>query len=88
MTQPDLSIVIPTINEAKTLPLLFADLASQKGIDFEVIVSDGGSADSTAEVAKNFFSAKDLSGTCLVGPAGRGRQLNAGAAVARAEQIA
>ena len=87
MTQPDLSIVIPTINEAKTLPLLFADLASQKGIDFEVIVSDGGSADPTAEVTKNFFSAEDLSGTCLVGPAGRGRQLNVGAAVARADWL-
>lgn len=87
MRQPDLSIIVPTLNEASTLPLLFADLAGQKGIDVEVIVSDGGSADATAEVAKKFFAGKELSGTCLVGPAGRGRQLNAGAAAASADWL-
>lgn len=87
MSQPDLSIIVPTLNEAQALPLLFADLAGQKGVALEVIVSDGGSADSTAEVAKKLFSAKDLSGTCLVGPAGRGRQLNAGAAAAGADWL-
>lgn len=87
MRQPDLSIIVPTLNEAKTLPLLVADLAGQKGIDIEVIVSDGGSTDSTAEVAETILAGEDLPGTCLVGPAGRGRQLNAGAAAARADWL-
>ena len=71
MNKPDLSIIVPTLNEANSLPLLLADLVGQKGIDFEVIVSDGESADSTVEFAKDFFSAKELSGRCLVGSPGK-----------------
>ncbi len=87
MKQPDLSIIVPTLNEAKSLPLLLADLVGQQDISLEVIVSDGGSTDATAEVTRQYFSAKGLPGTCLAGPAGRGRQLNAGAVVARADWL-
>ena len=86
MTRPELSIIVPTLNEANTLPLLCADLAGQEGVDAEIIVADGGSTDATVEVANRLFS-KSLSATCLVGPAGRGRQLNAGAAVARGDWL-
>ena len=85
--KPELSIIVPTLNEAEALPVLFSDLAGQKNVDIEIIVSDGGSADSTVEVAQGFFSENDLSGTCLVGPRGRGRQLNAGAGVARSDWL-
>lgn len=85
--QPELSIIIPTLNEAKALPLLLADLAGQHGVDAEIIVSDGGSTDPTVEVTREFFSAQSVSGTCLEGPAGRGRQLNAGAEAARANWL-
>ena len=46
-----LSIIIPTLNEAKRLPLLLADLRLYPN-DFEIIVVDGGSTDSTRLVAK------------------------------------
>lgn len=87
MLTSELSIIIPTLNEAETLPMLFSDLAGQKNVDIEIIVSDGGSVDSTIEVAKRFFSENDLSWTCLVGPKGRGRQLNAGAAAASSDWL-
>ena len=59
MTLPELSIIIPTLNEAESLPLLLADLARQREVAFEVIVSDGGSTDSTCAVARDFFLSQD-----------------------------
>lgn len=82
VSQPDLSIIIPTLNEMDNLPLLLADLEVQQGLSFEVIVSDGGSVDGTASFAESRFAAGGLSGVCLQGPPGRGRQLNAGASSA------
>jgi len=87
MKKPELSIIIPTLNEAETLPLLLRDLANQKHVNFEIIVSDGGSTDTTVEDAKTLFSTNALAGICLSGPAGRGRQLNTGAGAARAEWL-
>ena len=83
----ELSIIVPTLNEAETLPLLLSDLAGQKNVKTEIIVSDGGSVDSTIEGAKRFFLEKGLAGTCLVGPRARGRQLNAGAEIARSDWL-
>ena len=47
---PTLSIIIPTLNEANHLPLLFADLNAWPN-DFEVIIVDGGSKDLTIDIA-------------------------------------
>ena len=57
MSKPELSIIIPTLNEAENLPLLLGDLERQKGLHFEVIVTDGGSADETSQFADDFFVA-------------------------------
>ena len=46
-TEPFFSIIIPTLNEEKYLPLLLSDLEHQLFTDFEVIVVDGKSADKT-----------------------------------------
>lgn len=49
------SIVIPTLNEEKLLPVLLNELVqfrSQEKIDFEIIVSDGGSTDKTIEISQ------------------------------------
>ncbi|MCA9386063.1 glycosyltransferase [Candidatus Dojkabacteria bacterium] len=48
-----LSIVIPTLNEEKYLPNLLKDLSKQSYKDFEVIVCDGESTDTTASIAEN-----------------------------------
>jgi rSAM/selenodomain-associated transferase 2 len=85
--QPELSVIIPTLNEVATLPLLCADLAAQQGVAFEVLVSDGGSTDGTCKLATELLAYHRLAGTVLSGPAGRGRQLNHGAARARGERL-
>ncbi|MBP7768799.1 glycosyltransferase [Candidatus Woesebacteria bacterium] len=52
--KPFFSIVIPTLNEEKYLPLLLKDLSKQSLSDFEVIVVDGTSEDATISQAKKF----------------------------------
>ncbi|MFA5163688.1 MAG: glycosyltransferase [Patescibacteria group bacterium] len=47
-----LSYIIPTLNEEKYLPLLLESIKNQKVSDYEVIVSDGGSNDKTASIAR------------------------------------
>lgn len=56
MSKPFFSIIIPTLNEEKYLPLLLADLSHQTFRDFEVIVVDGHSGDQTVPKAKTFTS--------------------------------
>jgi rSAM/selenodomain-associated transferase 2 len=79
---PRLSVVVPTLNEAETLPLLFGDLAPlvARG-DVEVVVADGGSVDGTQEVAAA-HGARVVQAT-----PGRGQQLRAGVAAAGAPNL-
>ncbi len=55
--KPFFSIIIPTLNEEKYLPLLLLDLSKQTMTDFEVIIVDGKSEDKTIEVTKIFTNA-------------------------------
>jgi len=45
------SIIIPTLNEEKFLPLLLSSIKAQSFSDYEIIISDGGSKDNTKKVA-------------------------------------
>jgi rSAM/selenodomain-associated transferase 2 len=74
---PVLSIIIPTLNEAGTLPLLLADLAKQRDCSFEVLVGDGGSVDATPTAAEAFEA------QWVTARRGRGAQMNAAAKRAR-----
>lgn len=78
---PRLSVIIPTRNEASTLPLLLADLAPLRAAGAELIVVDGGSSDATRELAAARVD------RLLEASAGRARQMNAGAAVARGDYL-
>jgi glycosyltransferase involved in cell wall biosynthesis len=53
-SSPFFSIIIPALNEEKSLPLLLKDLSNQTLQDFEVILVDGQSKDKTVEKAKKF----------------------------------
>ncbi len=46
-----LSIIISTLNEEKYLPRLLESIKGQSYLDYEIIVSDGGSEDKTKEIA-------------------------------------
>ncbi len=75
---PLLSIVIPTLNEASRIADVVAGVVRET---VEVIVADGGSSDGTGAVAAR-------AGARVVNAApGRGTQLNAGAAAARADTL-
>ncbi len=45
------SIIIPTLNEEKYLPQLISSIKKQAYSDYEIIISDGGSSDSTKKIA-------------------------------------
>ena len=50
-----LSIIIPTLNEEKYLPVLLESIKNQRFEgDYELIVADAGSQDKTIEIARNF----------------------------------
>ncbi len=73
-----LSVIVPTLNAASTLPGCLATLnqARRRGLVDQVVVVDGGSSDATREIAK--------AGGALVveSQPGRGRQLAEGADMA------
>ena len=50
------SIVICTLNEERYLPKLLDSIRLQKGIIYEIVISDAGSEDKTAEVAQQYLS--------------------------------
>ncbi|MGQ0586657.1 MAG: TIGR04283 family arsenosugar biosynthesis glycosyltransferase, partial [Gammaproteobacteria bacterium] len=77
----DLTVVIPTLNEAFVLPALLEDLRGQSGVALQVVVADGGSTDGTPEVATR------AGATLVSAPRGRGAQMNAGARAARAGML-
>jgi rSAM/selenodomain-associated transferase 2 len=72
-----LSVVIPTLNAAATLPHCLERL---HGAD-EILVSDGGSADGTTAIAERHGA------RVIVAPRGRGAQLRAGAEGARGDWL-
>lgn len=65
-------MIIPTRNEAASLPALLADLKAQQGVDPRLTVVDGGSTDATVALAQRAGAEVRQS------PPGRGQQLNAG----------
>lgn len=54
--QPFFSVIIPTLNEEKYLPVLLKSLSNQSYKEFEVIVVDGGSKDKTVAVFEKYKS--------------------------------
>lgn len=79
-----LSIIIPTLNEEKYLPKLLQSIKEQTFSDYEIIVSDACSEDSTTKIAENF--------SCRVVVSNRERrhpsiQRNAGAKIAQGDML-
>jgi uncharacterized protein len=71
-----ISVIVPTLDEEAVIAECLSSVGSGKGT--EVVLSDGGSRDSTTAVARASFP-----GLLVVeGAAGRGAQLNRGAAAA------
>ena len=76
--RPALAVIIPTLNEARTIGVTL-DRVARLGMGHEVIVVDGGSRDDTVGIAQ-WCQAR-----VLTAPAGRGTQLHVGAQAATAD---
>jgi len=71
------SIIIPVLNEEKSLPLTLESLQDLKEQGAEVIVVDGGSTDETCRIAEQYAD------KVVSAKAGRANQLNKGAEVSQ-----
>ena len=78
-SRPQISVIIPALNEETGIERSIASATQEP--DVEVIVVDGGSRDETVRVARR-QGAKTLSV-----PAGRARQMNAGARASSGEYL-
>lgn len=76
--RPEISIIIPTLNEAHSIGATLDAVAQVRG-QIEVIVVDGGSSDGTLEVARS------RGVPLVVSERGRGAQMHRGACVAQGE---
>lgn len=81
MATPQLSIVMPVLDEAPQIVARLQALQALRAQGVELLVVDGGSADGTAALAA------PLADRVLVAPRGRSTQMNAGAAASRGEVL-
>jgi len=77
---PEVSIIIPTLNEARSIGAALG-AAARAGGSVELIVVDGGSTDGTAEAARA------AGARVVAAERGRGAQLHAGARAARGRAL-
>ncbi|MDA8429625.1 MAG: TIGR04283 family arsenosugar biosynthesis glycosyltransferase [Geobacteraceae bacterium] len=86
-TPPELSIIVPVLNDAAELRGLLASLAEQKGPSFEVILCDGGSSDGIQALAAAWMTRRCFLLRLIPTARGRAIQMNAGAAAAAADTL-
>jgi glycosyltransferase involved in cell wall biosynthesis len=85
---PVLSVVIPCLNEERTLGRQLEALAVQEAdFPWEVVVADNGSTDRTVEVARGFAGRLPALNVVHEPRRGRHHACNAGAAAARGELL-
>ena len=78
---PTLSLIIPTLNEEKTIAETLVSLQAARAAGVQIIVVDGGSKDETQAVAEPLV---DL---LTVAPSGRASQMNHGASLATGDGL-
>ncbi|MFC1566571.1 glycosyltransferase family 2 protein [bacterium] len=86
---PQISVIMSVLNEEKYLVESIESILNQTFSDFEFIIIDDGSKDSTAEIIKR-YAAKDSRITCIhhAKPKGLAVSLNEGIKVSKGEYIA
>ena len=83
--RPEVSIVMPCLNEAKTVGTCIAKAArelEELGVEGEIIIADNGSTDGSQEIATGLHAR-----VVPVGPPGYGNALAGGIAAARGEYV-
>ncbi|MBF0589364.1 MAG: glycosyltransferase, partial [Magnetococcales bacterium] len=79
--KPDLTVIIPALNEPHTLEALLGDLGAQTGLRLDILVADGGSDTTTINILKKHDIRR------IKSPPGRGRQMNRAAQKARGTML-
>lgn len=85
MKIPQISVLVPILNERQQLPEFIANLATQAEVACELLICDGGSSDGSLEWLQQLESPLPL--RLLHSLPGRGRQLNLAAEQARGEWL-
>jgi rSAM/selenodomain-associated transferase 2 len=80
---PELSVIVPVYNEEANIAPFLAEMARQREIEIEVIISDGGSTDRSIAALTSLVDQLPYPVAVVQGGKGRGRQMNLGADVAR-----
>ena len=83
------SIIIPVLNEADNLPLLFDNINRLNPKPQQVILVDGGSNDDSIDIIQSFINKliPDIDWQMTESKAGRALQMNTGAALATGEVL-
>ncbi len=76
--KPDISVIIPILDEESELTGLLNCLAEQRGIPIEIILCDGGSRDGSLRLIREQTAAFPHTVRTITAPRGRGCQMNAG----------
>ncbi|MBN2428845.1 MAG: TIGR04283 family arsenosugar biosynthesis glycosyltransferase [Deltaproteobacteria bacterium] len=83
--EPDISLIVPVLNEEMSLPAFLESIKKQRDIPFEVVFCDGGSTDQTINLLRSYKS--ELMLRVVSGEKGRGRQMNRGVRHARTPNL-
>lgn len=83
MNEAKISIIIPVLNEEKTIESVLSKLSNTP--DLEIIIVDGGSVDNTIKLAQIFRQNTDVEVQILKTVRGRAHQMNLGAKLATGE---
>lgn len=83
-----ISVVVPVRNEASSIGELLRRLLTQTRVPDEIVIADGGSTDSTAEIVAAFINKGAPVKLIQAGEALPGRGRNLGAAAATSEWLA
>jgi len=84
---PELSIIVPVLNDAIELQGLLTNLDEQEGVSFEVILCDGGSTDDTLSLVSEWITDDHFTLLLIKSAGGRGIQMNSGAAAAAGDTL-
>lgn len=85
--RPELSVIVPVWNESPNIAPFLREIALQREVLLELIISDGGSADDSVAQATALAAGLPFPVRVIDGARGRGAQMNLGAAQARAPKL-
>lgn len=84
---PELSVIVPVLNEGPFIARFLEGLALQREVSLELVISDGGSADDSVAQAEKVYHGLPFPVRVIGGGKGRAAQMNQGAAAARADRL-